>query len=228
MKRRMRWAAGASLLLGSSLVWGQDDQPRRPMGPQGRAGRMDPARMLAQFDQNKDGFLDASECPPPLRERFERLDANGDAKLGLEELARAADGLGARRRPADGAPNNTSGGPDALTDGAAEDSVFRLLDADGDGALSKEELENAVRLLKRDTNQNGLLDRSELTAPSSAGRRPGEIITKAAKGERHQDQLQVGDPAPDFTLPDLTGKREVTLSSFRDKKPVVLIFASYT
>lgn len=38
----------------------------------------------------------------------------------------------------------------------------------------------------------------------------------------------VGDPAPDFTLstPDRSG--QVTLSSHRGKRPVVLVFGSYT
>ena len=35
--------------------------------------------------------------------------------------------------------------------------------------------------------------------------------------------LRVGEAAPDFTLPDATGK-PVTLSSFRDGAPVVLVF----
>ncbi len=35
--------------------------------------------------------------------------------------------------------------------------------------------------------------------------------------------LRVGDPAPDFTLPDATGK-PVSLVSFRDRTPVVLVF----
>jgi hypothetical protein len=56
----------------------------------------------------------------------------------------------------------------------------------------------------------------------------GEIITPAAKGERKNTKLKVGDPAPDFTLPLLKAKKDVQLSSFKDKKPVVLIFGSYT
>jgi hypothetical protein len=56
----------------------------------------------------------------------------------------------------------------------------------------------------------------------------GEIITPAAPGERHPDRLRVGDAAPDFTLPKLDGEGKVTLSSFRGKKPVVLVFGSYT
>jgi hypothetical protein len=63
---------------------------------------------------------------------------------------------------------------------------------------------------------------------AKTGGRPGEVITPPAKGERNSDKLQVGDPAPDFTLPLVKGKGEVTLSAFRGKRPVVLIFASYT
>jgi predicted dehydrogenase len=58
--------------------------------------------------------------------------------------------------------------------------------------------------------------------------RTGEVNTPPARGERQRDRLKVGDPAPDFTLPDSAGKKEVTLSNFRGKKPVVLIFGSYT
>jgi hypothetical protein len=57
---------------------------------------------------------------------------------------------------------------------------------------------------------------------------PGEKFTPAAKGERHADKLKTGDPAPDFTLADPTGKTEVTLSAFKGKKPVVLVFGSCT
>jgi len=40
--------------------------------------------------------------------------------------------------------------------------------------------------------------------------------------------LQVGDRAPDFTLPILHGDRSVTLSAEYRQKPVVLVFGSYT
>lgn len=41
-------------------------------------------------------------------------------------------------------------------------------------------------------------------------------------------RLRVGDLAPDFTLPKSDKKANVRLSSFRGRKPVVLIFGSYT
>jgi hypothetical protein len=40
--------------------------------------------------------------------------------------------------------------------------------------------------------------------------------------------LNIGDPAPDFRLRTLDKTAEVSLSSFRGSKPVVLIFGSYT
>jgi hypothetical protein len=43
--------------------------------------------------------------------------------------------------------------------------------------------------------------------------------------------VQVGDPAPDFSLPRLGGseaRERVTLSSHFGKRPVALIFGSYT
>jgi hypothetical protein len=40
--------------------------------------------------------------------------------------------------------------------------------------------------------------------------------------------LTVGDEAPDFTLKTVDGAKEVQLSSFRGKQPVVLVFGSYT
>lgn len=57
---------------------------------------------------------------------------------------------------------------------------------------------------------------------------PGEKFTPPAPGERQPDQLKLGDNAPDFTLPDPTGKKETKLSSLQGKKPVVLIFGSCT
>lgn len=62
----------------------------------------------------------------------------------------------------------------------------------------------------------------------SPGAKPGEVNTPPARGERPPERLKVGDAAPDFILADPTAKKEVKLSSFQGKKPVVLIFGSHT
>ncbi len=111
--------------------------------------------------------------------------------------------------------------------------LLQLLDRDRDGRLSREELDAAEAVLMRlDRDEDDLVDRDEISRATGrrrgGGGRPGEIITPAAPGERHKTTLAVGDEAPDFTLPDPAGKRAVTLSSFRGKRPVVLVFTSFT
>ena len=58
-------------------------------------------------------------------------------------------------------------------------------------------------------------------AAAQSGEAPG------GKGSR-EGTLKPGDPAPDFTLSSPDGKTTMTLSSFKNKKPVVLVFCSYT
>ena len=53
---------------------------------------------------------------------------------------------------------------------------------------------------------------------------PFESMWKSARA----GHVHVGDAAPDFTLPLLDHSGQVTLSSFRGVKPVVLVFGSYT
>ena len=43
-----------------------------------------------------------------------------------------------------------------------------------------------------------------------------------------EGNLNVGDEAPDFSLETYDKKSRVRLSDFRGKKPVVLVFGSYT
>jgi thiol-disulfide isomerase/thioredoxin len=54
------------------------------------------------------------------------------------------------------------------------------------------------------------------------------LLGGPAQAGRHPETLRQGDVAPDFTLHSPDGKQMVKLSDFRGKKPVVLIFGSYT
>ena len=51
-----------------------------------------------------------------------------------------------------------------------------------------------------------------------------------AKRQRELDRRapKAGDLAPDFTLHDVAGSEAITLSDFRGKKSVALVFGSYT
>jgi len=54
--------------------------------------------------------------------------------------------------------------------------------------------------------------------------RVAEIVARLAKWDASEmDQAEIGKPAPDFELADLTGKK-IKLSDFRGKRPVVLVF----
>ena len=46
--------------------------------------------------------------------------------------------------------------------------------------------------------------------------------------EFDRDAPKAGDLAPDFTLTDSRGEESVTLSDYRGKKPVALVFGSFT
>ncbi len=55
-------------------------------------------------------------------------------------------------------------------------------------------------------------------SPNHSGSVPG----------RSKQSPQVGEPAPDFNLRTKDGTMQVQLSSFRGRRPVVIIFGSYT
>jgi cytochrome oxidase Cu insertion factor (SCO1/SenC/PrrC family) len=68
-----------------------------------------------------------------------------------------------------------------------------------------------------------------LTAAAfAAGPAAKKKADRKADDRPQEGKLKVGDVAPDFTLKTQDGKGEVKLSAFRGKKPVVLVFGSYT
>ncbi len=66
--------------------------------------------------------------------------------------------------------------------------------------------------------------------PGQEAERPRSAKAKAVMQEmgHGEGKLTPGDLAPDFNLRRVKSKRKVRLSAFRNKKPVALIFGSYT
>lgn len=112
-------------------------------------------RSLAMFDQNKDGYLEASEVPEALQSqigRFEAIDADGDGKAYPQELeaflTQQQAGLRAQihARASD-----------------VEDLLFVALDANHDQRLDSREIQRAAeRLTELDANGDGEISPAEL------------------------------------------------------------------
>ena len=69
----------------------------------------------------------------------------------------------------------------------------------------------------------GVLTMTIALAIAAFGQATPAPATTPAPTPAPYDKLKIGDMAPDFTLPDLTGK-PVKLSDFRGKSNVVLAF----
>ncbi|HVA47200.1 MAG TPA: hypothetical protein VNH11_12600 [Pirellulales bacterium] len=168
-----------------------DERPQAPAaGPGGDGGdrfrqflEADPAEAFKRLDANGDGKIELSEVPEQgqgrLAQFLEYYDANRDKALSLDEfrkgheILRAQAGIGQPPRPA------MPGG------------LLKVLDTNGDGALSKEEIAAAADSLRKlDRDSDGSLSPRELQAVLP--RPPGQSAP-APSGEKRPD----GNPRPE-------------------------------
>jgi|SRR5690242_18096315 len=118
--------------------------------------------MLMSFDKNHDGKLERSEVPERQAGLFERGDTNHDGVLDQAELRK----LTADQAAAPPAPPRGGGRPRGFPafDPAA------ILDKNGDGEISADEIAGAAAALKAlDKNGDGQITEDELR-PSGEGR----------------------------------------------------------
>ncbi|SFI00525.1 EF-hand domain-containing protein [Planctomicrobium piriforme] len=185
----------------------KDASPQPPAGgEQGGGGpgmrRPDPGEMFRRLDRNGDGKLTKDEVPEEARERANRLfERAGTDTLTKEQFIQLAGqgGPGPRdgERPRDGQPRDGQrpgemgrpgdgmgrppmgdgfGPPPGMGRGMA---FIRILDENGNGRISKEEMINIARLFQElDHNGDNELDAAELAGFSGrpgmeGGGRPG-------------------------------------------------------
>ncbi|MDF1701419.1 MAG: hypothetical protein P1V36_09720 [Planctomycetota bacterium] len=151
-------------------------------------------------------WLQDDEDPRVLtRAEFERglavVDADGSGAFTSRELARHME---AHEASVPGMPVPPPGMDPFL-------SLELLADEDRDHAVSTQE---ALAYFDAHAQDGAWSLRRRRRPPPGKG--------------RPEPAAAVGETAPDFTLHSPDGKRAVTLSSFRGKQPVALLFGSYT
>jgi Ca2+-binding EF-hand superfamily protein len=131
----VRLAAAAALTLVGSAALAQGGGP----SPQ----RVD--TIMKRFDADADGRVTGAEITAVREARFKALDADGDGRVSEAELlarGRNAERMGRAFRMHDA---NGDGFVDATEFAARGGRFVARFDADGDGAVTRAELENPVR-----------------------------------------------------------------------------------
>jgi Ca2+-binding EF-hand superfamily protein len=191
-------------------------QPPQRLGG-GRPG-IPPNPIVTALDADGDGVISAAELKNASA-ALKKLDKNNDGKISPDEVrpsgrfGGAPGGFGRRPSPAE---------------------MITRFDKNSDGKINKNEIpEQMARFLGRaDANNDGDITKAELTKMFEnfrpGGGRPGGGRPGSGLPGTTSAAAEAGKPAPDFKLKSLDGKREVQLSSFAGKRPVALIFGSYT
>jgi len=186
--------------------------------------------MLQRFDADDDRDVEREELPGPGA-FFERLDRDRDGVLTAGDMGET---VGGQRAPA-----LAPGGP--LLEAATP--LFRRIDHDSNGRVSREEILDLFQ--RADREGLGFVTAEDLRDALTDAVPRGPLQPSPAElwmnspwywlhmlGSRQlgsfREGPRLGEQAPDFRLPTRDGTGEITLSASRGKRPVVLIFGSFT
>lgn len=181
-------------------------------------------KLFDHFDRDGDGSLSAAEAarvfPLPLaggREAvvdFGRLDADRDGKGSRAELK-------AFYRKAGFTPVVVIVVPPAADDLRLNEALFRHLDRDGDGKLTKAELEKAGSLLRRlDENEDEVLTAAELLSPLQEKGTPAtekSVVEAAASDGTTPDAILRIVLGKEHQRPSLTGPRSKAIEALAER-----------
>ena len=169
------------------------------------------------FDADTDGKITRKEFPGD-DVLFARLDRNHDGVLTKDDFDWSESS----------AYNRQSG----MIRG-----MFSMFDANSNGRISKEEWDEFFKKAAKGKDHLTPDDLRDIVLPymqpskdSGGGPSPYILFKGLFAGElgSFHEGPAIGDRAPDFRLKTHDGKQEMTLGQFRGKKPVVLVFGSFT
>lgn len=195
-----------------------------PMGKMFTLGssRYDWNWLAARFDKNNDGRISTSEFGGPL-DLFERLDRNRDKVLTAIDLDWSEESV-------------------LVKQNQRAFQTFRDIDKDSNGQISAEEWS---AFFAHGNKGRGYLNQEDVQElfypfaplrplgsprymePSGRIKRLQALLQNGTAGLWH-DAPRVNSMAPDFELKTQDETERVRLSQFRGKRPVVLVFGSFT
>ena len=175
-------------------------------------------RFATRFDRDKNGRVTSTELGG-RSDPFTALDRDGDGAVTADDI--------------DWSDNSTYSRQIGLAQ-----QLLRRGDRDGNRKLSKEEWSalfdqvGAGKALDADSVRKLLFPPASPRPPKGAGGMPPKevLLLGLLTGELGSaaEGPALESPAPNFTLSSPDDKTTITLSDYRGKKPVVLIFGSFT
>ncbi len=182
-------------------------------------GRYDWKWLAARLDADRDGRVSEKEFKGPAG-LFRRLDRDRSGEIKADDLDWSESSPFVRLS---GMAKSWTARVDGNSNGrisAAEWEAFFKRAARGKDHLTPDDLRDAL-LVQPPPPKN---------APREGGPTPAILLAGLASGELGSffEGPGIGDVAPNFTLPTHDGKRTISLRDYRGKKPVVLIFGSFT
>jgi hypothetical protein len=177
--------------------------------------------LAEHYDADHDGKVTRAELSAPA-DFFDRLDRDHDKVLTADDFDWSEQSAYSRQ-------------------GRMARQWFSRIDHNSNGRISKEEWgEFYARIAKEkgyvtpdDLREAFPLkppERSQKAAEKKEGPSAWTLLKGLASGElgSFHEGPGLGEPAPDFTLKTQNGSRTIRLSELRGKKPIVLIFGSFT